>query len=60
MVMIGPDGTADLHVTSTTGYEERQQWGGREGASTVLFDQWLNACVSSLSCPHARNRFFAL
>ena len=46
-VMVGPAGTVDLHVTSTTGYEERQQWGGREGASIALFDQWLNACESS-------------
>ena len=38
-VMIGPSGTVDLHVPSATGYEERQQWGGREGASTALFDQ---------------------
>ena len=42
-VMIDPAGTVDLHVTSTTGYEERQQWGGREGARTVLFDQRLKA-----------------
>ena len=34
-VMIGPAGTVDLHATSTTGNEERQQWGGREGASPV-------------------------
>ena len=37
-VMIGPAGTVDLHVTSTIGYEERWQWGGREGASTEVFD----------------------
>ena len=42
MILIGPagSGTVDLHVTS--GLRERQQWGGREGASTALFDQWLN------------------
>ena len=39
--MIGPAGTVDQHVTSS-GLRERQQWGGREGASTALFDQWLN------------------
>ena len=44
-VMIGVAGTDHLHVTSTTGYEERQQWGGREGVSTLVFDQWLKACV---------------
>ena len=38
-VMIGPSDTVDLHVTSTTGYEERQQWGGRVGESTALFDK---------------------
>ena len=38
-VMIGPAGTVELHVTSTTGYGERQQWGGMEEASTALFDQ---------------------
>ena len=41
--MIDPAGTVDLHVISTTCYEERQQWGGREGVRTVLFDQWLKA-----------------
>ena len=41
-VMIGPAGTFDLHVTIAT-----KQWGGREGASTALFDQWLTACYSS-------------
>ena len=30
-VMIGPAGTVGLQVTSTTDYEERQQWGGRGG-----------------------------
>ena len=44
-VMIGPAGIVDLHVTTTTGYEEMQQWGGREDASTALFDQWLNGSV---------------
>ena len=39
-VMIGPSGTVDLHETSTTGHEERQQWGGREGASTALLHKW--------------------
>ena len=52
-VMIGPAGTIDLHVTSATGYEERQQWGGREGASTALFDQWLNTCASSVRIPQS-------
>ena len=47
-VMIGTAGTVDLHVTSTTGYEDRQQWGGREDSSAAVFDQWLNACESSL------------
>ena len=43
--MIGLAGTVDLPVvTSTSGYRERHQWGGREGASIALFDQWLNAC----------------
>ena len=42
--MIGPAITVDLHVTSTSGYRERQQWGGRGGASIALFDQWLDAC----------------
>ena len=42
--MIGPAGRVILHVTSTSGYRERQFDGGREGASTALFDQWLNAC----------------
>ena len=46
-MMIGTAGTVDLHVTSTTGYEERQQCGGREGASAAVFDQWLIACESS-------------
>ena len=50
--MIGPAGTVDLHVTSTTGYEERQQWGGGEDAITVLFYQWLNACESSPRLPY--------
>ena len=49
--MIGPADTVDLQVTLTTGYEERQQWGGREGASTEQFDQWLNACESSPRIP---------
>ena len=31
--MISPAGTVGLHVTST----QRQQWGGREGASIELF-----------------------
>ena len=44
-VMIGPAGIVNLHVTSTTDYEERQQWEMREGVSTALIDQWLNACV---------------
>ena len=35
--MIGSAGTVGLHVTSTQ--REGQQWGGREGASTELFDQ---------------------
>ena len=44
--MIGPAGTVDLHVTSTSGYRESQYdyEGGKEVASTALFDQWLNAC----------------
>ena len=50
-MMIGPASTVDLHVTSTTGYEERQQWGGRKGARTALFDQWLNASESSPTIP---------
>ena len=37
--MIGPTGTVGLHVTNTKRERERQQWGGREGASTELFDQ---------------------
>ena len=37
-VMMGTAGTVDLHAISTTGYEERQQWGGREGASAEVFD----------------------
>ena len=41
--MIGPAGAVELPVTSTSGYRERQQWGGREDASTSLFGQWLNA-----------------
>ena len=54
-VMIGPAGTVDLHVTSKTGYEERQQWKGREGADTALFEQWLNAFESSPNpCPAFR------
>ena len=47
-VMIGPAGTVDLHVTSTTGYEERQQWGGKVQAQQIpaMFDQWLNGLGS--------------
>ena len=45
---IGTAGTVDLHVTSTTGYEKRQQW---EGAIAAVFDQWLNACESSRRIP---------
>ena len=45
-VMIGPAGIVDLHITPTTGYGERQQWGGREGASIALFVPWLIACHS--------------
>ena len=47
---IGTAGTVDLHVTSTTGYEKRQQW---EGAIAAVFDQWLNACESSRRIPDA-------
>ena len=44
--MIGPVGTVDLHVTSTSVYRlrDKQQWGPREGASIALFGHWLNAC----------------
>ena len=50
-VMIGT-ATVDLHVTLTTGYEERHQWGGREDASAAVFIQWLNACESSPKIPN--------
>ena len=48
--MIGLVGTVDLHVASTSGKRERQQWGGREGASTVLFDLKSSFIQKSLSC----------
>ena len=51
--MIGPAGTVGLHVTSTQRLRvrERQQWGGREGASTALFDNgWM-------LCPHPFQAF---
>ena len=45
---VGRAGTVGLHATSTQRERERQQWGGREGASTAMFDQWLNAVTSLL------------
>ena len=36
-LMIFPVGAIDVHV-KTTSYEGRLQWGGREGASTELFE----------------------
>ena len=43
--MIGPAGTVGLHVKST---HREAAVGRREGASTALFDQWLNAVSSPL------------